>query len=642
MADKTGISWTEATWNPVSGCSRVSAGCMHCLGPDTPILMADLTWRRIAEVAEGDEIVGFTEKPGFGQNRVYERAKVEHVWFTRSEAVEISLTGRTIVASADHRFLAPNRPYWREAENLSLHSGLIDIATPSWTAEPESSTYLAGYLAGAIGGDGTMRIAGSGKKGTLQSYCRVAVLATDRPILDRMARAFSSLGLSPLMIRPFDGGVSGFHPAGGAKPMLKAETRRMANLMAIRDLAIPERQDRNWQAGFLAGFLDTDGSYCGGNLRFCQVKTNGLLDCAERCISALGYIPQREDFRALQGRSVRLVGDAEEQIRFLSTIRPALARKCTDFYGRRFAGRRVSKKVDGIRRLGMRDLVDIQTTSRTFIANGIATHNCYAETLSHRFGWTTLPWTAANAAANVSLRPSRLSVPLRWERGRDIFVNSTSDLFHAQVPDDFIDQVFAVMALAQRHTFQILTKRPARMAAYLAAPNREILIGRAALPIADANGIDWDYYWRKFSTTHERPRWPLPNVWLGVTAEDQRSADERLPILREIPAVVHFVSAEPLLGPLDLAAHFAARRGAFGQIIVGGESGPGARPMKLEWVRNIAAAADKAGVAFFFKQAGVVLAGELGLKGKGAVMAEWPADLRRHGRPAGWPARSAV
>lgn len=239
--------------------------------------------------------------------------------------------------------------------------------------------------------------------------------------------------------------------------------------------------------------------------------------------------------------------------------------------------------------------------------------HCYAETLAltrlrGRDGYPGLPWTPENAAANVVLRPERLDQPLRWRRPRRIFVNSLSDLFHEQVPDAFIDRVFAVMAMCdgirsngRRHTFQVLTKRPERMRAYLTDPETPWRIHSSVVklnvgyypPIREPNAQGY----RGLDTG----QWeiPLPNVWLGVSVENQRWADERIPHLLATPAAVRFLSCEPLLGPLDLAG---VRH--LGWVIVGGESGPGHRPVDPAWVRSIRDQCGAAGVPFLFKQWG--------------------------------------
>lgn len=188
--------------------------------------------------------------------------------------------------------------------------------------------------------------------------------------------------------------------------------------------------------------------------------------------------------------------------------------------------------------------------------------HCYAETLSLRFRWSERPWTPANAEENVVLHPERLDQPLRWRRPRTVFVNSMSDLFHELVPLDFIQQVFEVMVEAERHVFQVLTKRHERLA-----------------ELAD-----------------ELP-WP-ENVWIGVSIENRRWV-ERADYLRRVPAAVRFISAEPLLGPLD-----DLDLDGIDWLIAGGESGHRHRPVKAEWVRDLRDLCQAEDVAFFLKQWG--------------------------------------
>jgi protein gp37 len=239
--------------------------------------------------------------------------------------------------------------------------------------------------------------------------------------------------------------------------------------------------------------------------------------------------------------------------------------------------------------------------------------NCYAEALSLRRGWSRKPWTARNAAENVVLRPERLDQPLRWRRPRRVFVNSMSDLFHELVPDDYIDRVFAVMARAWwmgeggdgRHVFQVLTKRPERALRWFRATasgaSRERVVFDTPTP---PDGIAWgSTWWRRW------PGWPLPNVWLGVSVEDQRAADERIPLLARLPAAVRFLSVEPLLGPVELGTWLWSAMAdgggcAISWVIVGGESGPRSRPMEPAWARAVRDQCVAAGVPFFFKQWG--------------------------------------
>jgi len=206
--------------------------------------------------------------------------------------------------------------------------------------------------------------------------------------------------------------------------------------------------------------------------------------------------------------------------------------------------------------------------------------HCYAEKVAQRFAGTK----AYPDGFAVTLWPSRLDQPLRWTRPRKIFVNSMGDLFHDEVPEDFVAHVFAVMAAAPRHTFQLLTKRHARMRSLVSSPDfREKVNAKAA--------SDYDH--------DTRGQWPLPNLWLGVSAENQRWADIRIPVLLDTPAVVRFVSAEPLIGPItDIHAE------TLDWVIVGGESGPGSRPMHVDWARDLQQQCAVPRTPFLFKQWG--------------------------------------
>ena len=185
--------------------------------------------------------------------------------------------------------------------------------------------------------------------------------------------------------------------------------------------------------------------------------------------------------------------------------------------------------------------------------------HCYAKTFAERF--RGVPGHPYERGFDLQLRPERLDQPLRWAKPRTIFVNSMSDLFHRDVPENYIAEVFEVMHAATRHRFQVLTKRAERLAEL--APS---------LP------------------------WP-ENVWMGVSVENQHWTS-RVDYLRETPAAVKFLSCEPLLGPLDLELE------GIDWVIVGGESGPGARPMQPEWARGIRDQCVEAGTPFFFKQWG--------------------------------------
>jgi protein gp37 len=192
----------------------------------------------------------------------------------------------------------------------------------------------------------------------------------------------------------------------------------------------------------------------------------------------------------------------------------------------------------------------------------------------------------------VTLHEDALDLPLRWRTPARIFVNSMSDLFHSQVPDAFLARVFAVMREASWHTFQILTKRPGRL--------RRL-----------ASVLDWP-----------------PNVWMGVSIESDRFV-ARADALRAVPAAVRFLSCEPLLSPLPSLA-----LEGISWVLIGGESGPQARPMELSWVRNLIGRCQEQGVAVFVKQMGSRWARQHGERGKGSNPATWDADLRVREYPA--------
>ena len=219
-------------------------------------------------------------------------------------------------------------------------------------------------------------------------------------------------------------------------------------------------------------------------------------------------------------------------------------------------------------------------------------------------------WTGKSALAPDGI----LTKPLTWKRQRMVFVCSMADLFHDSVPDEWIDRVFAIMAMCPQHTFQVLTKRSARMRTYLSS---DAWYARAAYYIGAGVGVsNAAIHAVEGLTARQLTMAPLPNVWLGVSAERQKEANERIPNLLATPAAVRFVSAEPLLGPIDFThlSHAAHPNGyvnalRFNEcrldwVIVGGESGSGARPMHPEWALSIRDQCAATGVNFFFKQWG--------------------------------------
>lgn len=255
--------------------------------------------------------------------------------------------------------------------------------------------------------------------------------------------------------------------------------------------------------------------------------------------------------------------------------------------------------------------------------------NCYAERVAMRFSGPGKPYEGLVKMANghpqwtgkVQFVENHLADPLKWREPRRVFVNSMSDLFHDGLSVEEIDKIFAIMALCHQHTFQILTKRPARMLEYMRNIQDD-----------DKDMHRWAAWACEISNSPcaagviEDIDWPPKNIWLGVSCENQATADERIPLLLQTPAAVRWISAEPLLSSIDMTQLPITGRplmknnaltgkyiaGMFSEgghakldwVVAGGESGPKARPMHPDWARSLRDQCQAAGVPFFFKQWG--------------------------------------
>jgi len=276
--------------------------------------------------------------------------------------------------------------------------------------------------------------------------------------------------------------------------------------------------------------------------------------------------------------------------------------------------------------------------------------NCYAERQAIRQagpggkyeGLVTITNGHPQWTGDIRVVPEKLGEPLQWRKARRIFVNSMSDLFHENVPDQFITDVFGIMALGFWHQFQILTKRPERALAYFQAGDHGIIEQFRAIEVRGGVGpVEMFRAMDRRRWSIKEWQWPLPNVWLGVSVEDQETADERIPILLQTPAAVRFVSYEPALGDvnfcsvqvdLGIKANVLVRYcdHPFGSmltpsaridwVIAGGESGPGARPSHPDWFRSVQQQCSAAGVAFFMKQ--------MTERGRKIPFEQWPEELK--------------
>ena len=244
------------------------------------------------------------------------------------------------------------------------------------------------------------------------------------------------------------------------------------------------------------------------------------------------------------------------------------------------------------------------------ISTGCA--NCYASAISKRFSGGEFTASRQKTLTPFFDEAEAQRILRTRVTGKRIFVGDMTDVFGEWVPDELLDRMFAVFALRPDLTFQVLTKRPERMREYMVDPDRYTCVDEAAAAISGESGVG------------VITRWPLPNVWLGVSVEDQAAADERIPALLDTPAAVRFLSCEPLLGQLMLRRPIVP--GSFPGlhwVIVGGESGPGARPCAIGWIRDIVGQCRAAGVPVFVKQ--------LGARPVRTVRGSWINELQRHG-----------
>lgn len=285
--------------------------------------------------------------------------------------------------------------------------------------------------------------------------------------------------------------------------------------------------------------------------------------------------------------------------------------------------------------------------------------NCYAERQAHRFSGRDQPYEGLTVvgkqgprwAGRARLEPSMLHAPFAWRKPRRIFVNSMSDLFHEDIADDDIAAIFGVMAWSPQHTFQLLTKRPERMQRLL-----------SKWTIDDCWWATMKYEAPRIQDHSARRRkreapknpcvggdaWPLPNVWVGVSVEDQERAEERIPLLQQTPAAKRWLSMEPLLEEVDLSWRLLDR---LAWVVIGGESGHGARPCDLAWIRSVLRSCATYDLPCFVKQLGsrpldwATPLDRFALSltdRKGGDMAEWPSELRIREFPRRSTRRSAL
>jgi len=352
--------------NPYRGCEH---GCIYCVGPDTPILYADMGWRPIGDVQIGDVLLGFDEFPEPGRTRKFRPAVVEAVWWSRRPTLRLVTERTEVVTTAEHRWLQARDLRWSETRQLVPGRRLRYVPV---VAEEVDDDYRVGYLAGMTLGDGTFRYRPGWRSARRfpAAYWRVA-LADQEPLL-RLADFLARFGVETC-VRPF-----GTRPPA-RRVMEKIEVRALARLAIIHSLISAEADSRSYCRGFLAGFFDAEG-HNGDSLRLSQVDLS-ILERVQRYAAILGFRFELEP-RTGGASTLRLAGRLVDRIRFFSTCRPAILRKIGALYG--YEMNVEPETVLAVEPGPVADVVDIQTSSGTFFAAGLATHNCYARP-SHEY-----------------------------------------------------------------------------------------------------------------------------------------------------------------------------------------------------------------------------------------------------------------
>jgi DNA repair photolyase len=362
----------DTSLNPYRGCEH---GCTYCLDPSTPVLHADFVWRPLGDVQVGDVLAGFDEYATPGGNRKLRPAVVEALWWSRKPTLRMVTRSTEVVTTAEHRWLQAKNFRWSRTEQLAPGRELRYM--PVVADAPLDDDYRAGYLAGLSLGDGTFRYEPgwrSDKLGYPAAYWRIAMV--DREPLERAIEFLATFGVSA-QLRPFDPGVR------TNSRMWKVEIRSLAKLEVVSKLLFVERASPGYRRGFVAGFFDAEG-HNGSSLRFSQVDV-GVLERVAAYARSFGFelkVERREGMAS----SLRLEGWLTDRIRFFGTFRPAIVRKRDRLFGRNpFLD---PEPIEAIERGPQRDVVDIQTSTGTFYAAGLATHNCYARPTHEYLGFS--------------------------------------------------------------------------------------------------------------------------------------------------------------------------------------------------------------------------------------------------------------
>lgn len=365
----------DASINPYRGCEHA---CVYCLSPSTPVLLRDLSVRRLGEIRVGDRLLGFDEGGSSDRPRKLRGATVLAQWWSTKPTLRIVTDTADVLASPDHPWLDA-RGRWLRTDRLTLATRLRRLPVSTSPApSPIDSGYRRGYVAGLSLGDGTLRFEPGwrgARRGFPTAYWRVAL--KDREPLERLVEYLGHFGIAAA-IRPFDPG-----PRSSTRKE-KVEVRSIEKLERLYRIVRSERSSASYRRGFVAGVFDAEGTH-GGSLRISQVDLSVLARVQSYALDfGFGF---KLEHRPGIASTIRLDGPQAERLHFLQVFRPAIARKVHAIEGKRL--QTVPERIRAIERGSRRSMVDIQTTTGTFFAASLCTHNCFARPTHEYLGFSS-------------------------------------------------------------------------------------------------------------------------------------------------------------------------------------------------------------------------------------------------------------